>query len=194
MRTKEYLAALRPDDGYLVLETLFYADEIRDPVEVIGPIDDVEVEERELRIARQLIESMASEWDPTRYADTYRERVLDLIERKAEGEAIVVEETETPAPVLDLMAALEQSLASARREDGRSAHRDGARSSSGSRGEREARRAEPGKSRADGDGAGAGDYGSWSRRRLEDEARKREIPGRSKMKRQELVEALQQAS
>lgn len=171
MRTKEYLAALRADGGLLVLETLFFADEIRDARDAVGAVKRAKVGDRELRIARQLIDSMATEWDPTRYADTYRERVLDLIERKAKGEEIVVSEPEQRAPVLDLMAALEQSLDAARQ--GKKT-KEGA-ASNGSRGKKT-------------------DYDGWSRAQLEDEARKRDIPGRSKMNKDELVDALRRAS
>ncbi len=171
MRTKEYLAALRADGGLLVLETLFFADEIRDARDAVGAVKRAKVGDRELRIARQLIDSMATDWDPTRYADTYRERVLDLIERKAKGEEIVVSEPEQRAPVLDLMAALEQSLDAAR--EGKKT-KEGA-ASNGSRGKKT-------------------DYDGWSRAQLEDEARKRDIPGRSKMNKDELVDALRRAS
>lgn len=171
MRTKEYLAALRADGGLLVLETLFFADEIRDARDAVGAVKRAKVGDRELRIARQLIDSMATDWDPTRYADTYRERVLDLIERKAKGEEIVVSEPEQRAPVLDLMAALEQSLDAAR--EGKKT-KEGA-ASNGSRGKKS-------------------DYDGWSRAQLEDEARKRDIPGRSKMNKDELVDALRRAS
>ena len=99
MRTKEYLAAIRPSGGYLVLETLYFADEVRDPAEVVGSLPKAKVGSRELTIARQLIESMVAEWDPKRYADTYRERVLELIESKARGEEIVTEAPQRQAPV-----------------------------------------------------------------------------------------------
>jgi DNA end-binding protein Ku len=184
LRSKEYLAAVRPSNGILVLETLFFADEIRDPAAVIGPLRQAKVGERELTIARQLIESMATDWDPKRYADTYRERVLDLVERKAQGEEIVAEQPETRAPVLDLMAALEQSLASARQGRPPSA-RQGRRQTSSRRGQRPSG---PRSRRR------TNDYEGWSRSRLVDEARKRDIAGRSKMSRDELVEALRQAS
>ncbi|MBV8950466.1 MAG: Ku protein [Actinobacteria bacterium] len=191
MRTKEYLAAIRPTaSNYLVLETLYFADEVRDPASVVGALPKARVGERELTIARQLIESMASGWDPKRYADTYRERVLDLVERKAKGEEIVTEEPEERAPVLDLMAALEQSLESARQHGG-------ARSSGAKRapvgakagGKTTGRKAAPSKRTRAKD-----DYDDWPRRRLEDEARRRDIPGRSKMNRDELVQALRKAS
>ena len=114
LRTKEYLAAIRPRGDVLVLETLYYGDEVNPTTELELPGDEVEVSDREVAMARQLIDTLASDFDPDRYHDTYRERVLELIERKAEGQEIVVEEpTEEPARVVDLMAALEASLARA---------------------------------------------------------------------------------
>jgi DNA end-binding protein Ku len=117
LRTKQYLAAIRPARGVLVLETMFFADEVRDPQRDIDdvPGDDVELGERERRIAGQLIESLTSDWEPERYHDTYRERVLELVGRKAEGEEVVVEAAAAEGgEVVDLMAALEASVAAAR--------------------------------------------------------------------------------
>jgi DNA end-binding protein Ku len=112
LRTKQYLVALRALDDVLVIETLYFNDEVIDPDELDGVPHDVDVSDRELKIARQLIESLATEFEPDRYRDEYRERVLDLIEKKAEGQEIVLQpQTEEPAQVVDLMAALEASLA-----------------------------------------------------------------------------------
>src|SRR3954452_20768401 len=112
LRTKEDLVALRAVDDAIVLETLYYNDEVIDPDELEGIPHDVDVSDRELKIARQLIESLATEFEPERYRDEYRERVLELIEKKAEGQEIVLQpQTEEPAQVVDLMAALEASLA-----------------------------------------------------------------------------------
>jgi len=112
LRTKQYLVLLRAVDDVLVIETLYFSDEVIDPDELDGVPHDVDVSDRELKIARQLIESLATEFEPERYRDEYRERVLDLIEKKAEGQEIVLQpQTEEPAQVVDLMAALEASLA-----------------------------------------------------------------------------------
>jgi DNA end-binding protein Ku len=79
------------------------------------PTGRTQVGDRELKMAQQLIDSLAADWDPDRYHDTYREQVLQLIEKKAEGQEIVAPtEPEKPAPVIDLMAALEASLAAAK--------------------------------------------------------------------------------
>jgi DNA end-binding protein Ku len=118
MRTKQYLAAMRPKDGVLVLSTMVYADEVNDPHEV-GEIDgvaDTDVSDRELRMATQLIESLSEPFLPDDYQDTYRHQVLELVERKAAGEEEIVT---APAPkaeerVVDLMAALEASVKEAK--------------------------------------------------------------------------------
>jgi DNA end-binding protein Ku len=111
LRTKQYLAAIRVKDDVLVLETMLFPDEIR-PAKDIGDLpSDRQVNDKELKIADQLIDSLSVKWDPTRYKDTYRERVLDLIQRKGKGEDIVVDaEAPEEAEVVDLMAALEASL------------------------------------------------------------------------------------
>jgi DNA end-binding protein Ku len=116
LRTKQYLAAIRPMGDVLCLETLLFADEVV-PVESLDglPGPDSEVSERELKMARQLIESLSTEFEPEKYRDEYRERVLALIEQKAEGQEIVAQvPVEEPTKVVDLMAALEASLAAAK--------------------------------------------------------------------------------
>jgi DNA end-binding protein Ku len=114
MRSKERLVAIRPIDGVLCLETMRYADEVLDR-DTIVPDDTAEPTEKERLMARQLVESLAVEkFDIDEFHDTYREELLDLIERKAAGEKIVTQPTsEPPAKVLDLVAALEASLARA---------------------------------------------------------------------------------
>jgi DNA end-binding protein Ku len=116
LRTKQYLAAIRPKGDVLCLETMLFADEVVPESELDGvPGDDVEVSERELKMARQLIESLSTDFEPEKYQDEYREQVLALIEAKAEGAEIVAQPaSEEPAQVVDLMAALEASLAAAR--------------------------------------------------------------------------------
>src|SRR5437588_4703348 len=115
LRQKQHLVALRPLRNALSMETMLYADEVVSPDTLEGLPEDVEVTDRELAMAQQLIDSLADDFKPERYRDDYRERVMDLIERKAEGQEIVVnEEEEEQAPVVDLMAALEASLAAAK--------------------------------------------------------------------------------
>ncbi len=108
MRTKQHLVAVRPTESVLALETMYFADEVRDPAEEIdGLPQDAEFKPRELETAGLLIESMAVDWDPERYRDTYREQVEELIDRKRQGEVIATgAREEAPAPVVDLMAAL----------------------------------------------------------------------------------------
>jgi DNA end-binding protein Ku len=114
MRSKERLVAIRPVDGLLCLETMRYADEVVDPSSLL-PDDVAEPSARERTMARQLVESLASDdFDITKYHDEYREQLLELIDRKAAGEEIVAPPvTEAPTKVLDLVAALEASLARA---------------------------------------------------------------------------------
>ncbi len=116
LRTKQYLAAIRPVDGALALSTMLFADEVIPTDRLEGlPGEDVEAGDRETAMARQLVESLATDFDPTRFRDEYRERVLALIEQKAEGKTIVAEpQAREPAGVVDLMAALEASLAEAK--------------------------------------------------------------------------------
>ncbi len=121
MRTKQYLAALRARSGQLVLSTMNYADEIVPVSEIDGlpSADQVEIRDRELQMANQLIESLAAPFEPERYKDEHRLRVLELIERKAAGEAVVTEPTvEEPTRVVDLMSALEESLEAAQQRKG----------------------------------------------------------------------------
>lgn len=115
MRGKEHLVAIRPLDGVLCVEMMRYADEVIPPKEIEGlPEGDVEPTQKELDMARQLIEALSGDFEPEKYHDQYREQLLELIEKKAAGEEIVAEPlVEEPAKVVDLMAALEASLARA---------------------------------------------------------------------------------
>ena len=128
MRTKQYLAAIRPVDGKLVLSTMVYPDEVNAPAEIpeLADVEDIEVSDRELDMANQLVESLAAEFDPEKFHDTYREQVLALIERKAAGEEEVVTAPSAPSEekVVDLMAALEASVKEAKAA--RSRHPSGA--------------------------------------------------------------------
>ncbi len=115
-RGKQYLVAVRAEDDLLVLETMFFADEIRDPRSLIGNLPSGHAAGgRELAVAKQLIESMATKWQPDTYRDTYRERVEELIERKRKGEQIVPEGAPPEETnVVDLMEALRRSVETAR--------------------------------------------------------------------------------
>jgi DNA end-binding protein Ku len=123
IRSKEYLTAIRPAGDVLTMETMLFADELIDPGDIDElPDEDVRATEREVDMARQLIESLSTAFEPEKYRDEYRDRVLDLIERKAQGEEVsVTAEPEAPSAVPDLMAALEASLAAAKSNGGKAA-------------------------------------------------------------------------
>jgi len=121
IRSKEQLVALRASDGVLHMETMLFGDEVVPPetLEEIPEAGELKASKREVAMASELIDSLASDFDPTKYHDEYRERVLELIERKAEGQEIAVQPVEeAPAEVPDLMAALEESIANAKRQGG----------------------------------------------------------------------------
>ena len=120
IRSKQQLCALRPIGDAMGLSTMLFGDEVLSPdrLDELDGIDDAEATQRELKMAQQLIASLSSDFDPTKFKDEYRERVLDLIERKANGEEIAVQpQAEDEAPAPDLMAALEASLAEVRSGD-----------------------------------------------------------------------------
>ena len=112
MHTKQHLAAIRPVDGALAVETMLFPDEVVAAKDVDGLPARSKVTGKELKAAQQLIDSLTDDWKPSRYHDTYREELLDRIERKAKGEEITTEPAaeEEGAEVLDLMAALEASV------------------------------------------------------------------------------------
>jgi DNA end-binding protein Ku len=112
MRNKQYLAAIRPLDGALAMSTMRFADEVvpRSEIDDI-PSSRAEPTDRELRLAAQMIDSLTTDWDPARYADTYTDELRDLIEAKAKGKDVTVEpDIEPEAKVLDLMEALKASV------------------------------------------------------------------------------------
>jgi DNA end-binding protein Ku len=122
IRSKEQLVAIRPMGDVLAMSTMVFADEVIDPstIDDIPDPDDVAVKDREIEIAKQLVESLAADFEPERFRDTYRDEVLALIERKAAGEEIAVQPArdEEEAPVPDLMAALKASLDAVRGDEG----------------------------------------------------------------------------
>ena len=114
MRNKEYLVAIRPEDDALALHTMYFSDEVRAPGRDLELPETGDVTERELSMAQLLIESMESDWDPERFHDTHREKVEALIEEKRNGHEIVLQEGPEPvAKVVDLMEALNASIAAA---------------------------------------------------------------------------------
>jgi DNA end-binding protein Ku len=121
MRNKEYLAALRPVDGVICLETMHFADEVTQPKDIEDAPRDIKVDTRELGIAEKLIESLSTDFKPEQYHDEYKEKVMEMIKKKAEGEHVVIKpiKEEKSTRTADLMAALEASLAKARSKGGR---------------------------------------------------------------------------
>jgi DNA end-binding protein Ku len=117
MRSKERLVAIRPVDGVLCVETMRYADEVLPASSVLPEgAETAEPTAREVEMAEQLIEALAGDFEPEKYEDAYREQLMALIEKKAAGEEIVAEPVvEEQGKVVDLMAALEASLARAGR-------------------------------------------------------------------------------
>ena len=164
MRTKEYLAAVRVRDGALTLTTMLFHDEVR-PTKPI-PTGGKKPKKEQVDQAVALIEELSTEWDPKRYEDCYRERLRQVIESKRKRRKIEVPEQERePAPVPDLMAALQATLDNVR--SGRDL------------------RDEP-----DEDGDAEGELDGLSKEELVARAAKAEIEGRTKMSKKELVEAL----
>lgn len=219
MRGKQYLIALRAQAQCLVLHTLHWADEVRDPERELPTLPERgEAGGRELETARQLIDALSIEWRPEDFHDTYAERVHELIDAKAAGRQIVSAEGPPEATnVIDLMDALQASVDQSRRRGagGAEGGGDGSRgedkggdkgggedkakakdkdrdgrgkvrrldSASGRRGRKGARPAAP----------GAEELARLSRKELYARASELDVPGRSKMDRQQLAEALAQA-
>src|SRR5215211_6743517 len=120
LRSKEQLVAIRPAGDVLTMETMIFHDEVvpTDDLDEVPDTKELKTSDRELKMAQQLINSLSSDFEPSKYHDEYREKVLDLIERKAEGEEIAIQpQADEPAKVPDLMAALEASLAAVK-DDG----------------------------------------------------------------------------
>jgi DNA end-binding protein Ku len=165
MRDREYLAALRVREGAIVLERMYFADEVR-PADEHAP-GDADVADRELSAAVELIERLAGSFEPEKYEDTYRERLCDIIRAKRKGERVPVAEVEEePQEAEDLLAALRRSVEEAKRRRP-AAHRNGGNG---------------------GDGASA-----LTKEELLEQARRLGVEGRSKMSKKELVEAIRRA-
>lgn len=117
MRNKQYLAAIRPAGRALSLATMYFADEIVSQNDLEALPADIEPSERELTMAEQLITSLSAPFEPEKYKDEYREKVLDLIEKKAEGQTVTLQPAAPEGgKVIDLMAALEASLKAMKKE------------------------------------------------------------------------------
>jgi DNA end-binding protein Ku len=114
LRQKEYLTAIRPLNGMLCMETMYFHDEVVSPSEIDGLDTNIDIAEKELDMAKMLVEASSGEFEPSKYKDEYRERVLAMIEAKAAGTAFEMPVAEEAPKVVDLMAALEASLAAAK--------------------------------------------------------------------------------
>lgn len=183
MRTKQYLAVIRAREDVLVLETLFFPDEVREPRKVLDTLPEAaEVGRRELDTAMSLIEQLTVAWEPERYRDAYRERVLDLIASKAKGERIeAAPAAAEPTGAVDLMDALRRSVEAAR---GRRAGAEGeAVGETGERATSKRQRRKKGE-----------DLSELSKRELMERAQKLGVSGRSSMSRADLEEAVRKAS
>jgi DNA end-binding protein Ku len=111
IRNKQHLSCIRPHEDSLVLETMYYADEVQQPAEAPKP----EVRRAEVEMAKTLVENLAAAWEPERYHDNYRNELLELLEKKAEGAPLPEPAAEEEGEVVDLMAALRQSVEATKR-------------------------------------------------------------------------------
>jgi DNA end-binding protein Ku len=107
IRNKQHLAALRAWNGTLVLETMYYADEVRQPEKADGK---ARLQKPEVEMAKSLVENLSEPFDPGKYDDTYRKELLDLLRAKAKGKPLPEPEAEEEGEVVDLMAALRESV------------------------------------------------------------------------------------
>lgn len=195
MRGKEYLVALRAQDECLVLHTLHWADEVRDPERELPVLPERgQVGGKELETAERLIEAMSVDWRPEDFHDSYRERVEELVRAKAEGREVVTAEGPPEATnVVDLMGALQRSIERSRGGDQPSgeerpkAARDDGRTAGGAR-PRAGKRAEPG-----GEGGHREDLARMNKTQLYRRASDLGISGRSSMDREQLIDALERA-
>jgi DNA end-binding protein Ku len=167
MRDRQYLGALRVREGTIVLEQLHFADEVRRVTELRPKRQ--RVDKRELEMARQLIDSFAGDWQPDKYDDTYRDALSAVIEAKRKGKEVhVAAEAEEERPT-DLLAALRASVEASKRGERRPA-------------------------RGSSNGASGDELEELPKSELERRARDADIEGRSKMSKEELVEALRAAA
>ena len=172
LRDKEHLVAVRPGADVLILETMYFADEIRTPSEELDSLpEEASFQSRELDVAKKLVESLTVPRHPEDYHNTYRARVMELIEQKREGHAVVFEAERPKSNVIDLMSALEGSLARMGQSgDGAAAKPAGASQPSGE--------------------AAPPELGALSKADLLARAAELDIPGRSKMSKPELIAAI----
>jgi DNA end-binding protein Ku len=113
IKTRQYLAGVKPEDGALVLELMHFADELADPGKLHVP-KKTEVGKREMTMAKSLIDSMSSKWNPEKYKDDYRDALMEVIEEKVEAGGKEIEEKPKkmpkPTKIIDLVSVLQKSL------------------------------------------------------------------------------------
>jgi DNA end-binding protein Ku len=176
MRQKEYLVAVHAEGGVVVMHTMHWADEVRDPLETLDNLPgEAEPSAKELKMATQLIEAMAMDWDPHSFHDTTQERIRELVEAKQRGETV---EKGAPAPestnVVDLMSVLRDSV-------------DKAQQGRGGDGKRR-------RGRRTGRAAPRQDLSGLTKAQLYEMAADADVPGRSSMNRDELERAVADAA
>src|ERR687883_774664 len=110
IRNKQHLACLRTYDDYLLLETMFYPDEVRNPAQLDGDIGAAKLQKAEVEMAKSLVENLSESFEPEKYDDTYRKELLDLIKAKAKGQELPEPKDEDDGEVVDLMQALRESV------------------------------------------------------------------------------------
>ncbi|MEU6394076.1 Ku protein [Streptomyces sp. NPDC046939] len=190
MRNHQYLVAVKAEAGLLTLHTLHWADEIRDPRKEIDNLPGrTKVTDRELKMARQLVDTLGMEWRPEDFHDTYQERVNALIEAKRGGEE--VEKAEPPAEstnVVDLMDALRASVDRAKKPGKRGG--SSAKSKSKTNAKTNAKATEKGKGKRAAKGQSRASLDRLTKAELYRRATEAGVPGRSSMTRDELLDAL----
>ncbi|MFF4551213.1 Ku protein [Streptomyces sp. NPDC001435] len=208
MRGKQYLTALRAEERLLVLQTLHWADEVRDPGKELPELPSRRAGKgKELTLAIQLVDALSAPWEPGRYHDTYEEKVRELVQAKAEGQEIAVaDEAPQATNVIDLMSVLQGSLDQARgqktgaepRQTKKAPARKTARKPATKAAKRPAAQKAPPKtarttSKARQRSTGKGDLRQLTKAELYQRATEQGIEGRSKMSREQLVDALTRA-
>ena len=110
IRNKQYLAAVRPYEGVLLLETMYYSDEVRKPEALDGELGRPRLQKAEVELAKSLVENLSEKFEPEKYDDRYRQELLDLIRAKAESQPLPEPAQEQEGDVVDLLAALRESV------------------------------------------------------------------------------------
>lgn len=188
LRDKEHLVAVRPGEDVLILETMYFADEIRVPAEELDSLpQSAAFEGRELEVAKKLVESLTVEWSAEDYRNTYRARVEELIERKREGQSVVFEAERPKSNVIDLMAALEASVAGTKQPR---VAASGTPAAAGPGAAKQAAAKPAAAARND----EQEDLAAMTKAGLLARAAELDLPGRSKMSKPELIEAITEAS